>query len=117
MTKTLLTVAALLVLPTIANANYYCTGNVGNLMLSKNGTVTASLSGSFTSVYLCQIGATYNGVSSDLCRSIHAQLLGASLAGRQVRFYFSDDSSGGTCSSHASWTNLTGWYSGPELVP
>jgi hypothetical protein len=54
-----------------------------------------------------------NGVTSEACKAIHAQLLAAAVAGRQVRMYFSDSLS---CSSHKPWSMLTGWYYGPEFV-
>lgn len=62
---------ALLVLPAIAKANYSCAGTVNNLALNPDGVLTATI-GSLQNVYLCQIGATRNGVSSDVCKAILA---------------------------------------------
>lgn len=114
--KKALLIAAVLAFPVRAQASYWCAGNVLNLSIQPTGMVALSMSGagvSMTSVILCQVGATFNGVTSDACKAIHAQLLAASIAGRQVRLYFGDTL---TCATHNSWSALTGWYYGPEYV-
>lgn len=102
---------ALLVLPAIANANYSCAGTVNNLALNPDGVLTATI-GSLQNVYLCQIGATRNGVSSDVCKAIFAHLLSARTTGTLVQLQFSDSL---TCTTHPAWSNLTGWYYGPDF--
>ena len=96
----------------VADSTYYCVGSVKSLMISPSGIVTATV-GTITSAYFCQIGATVNGVTSDACKAIHAQLLAATVSNRQVRMYFNDSLS---CTTHPAWSTLTGWYAGPEFV-
>lgn len=103
--------ALALLIPTIAHANYACTGTVTNLALNPSGVVTATV-GSLQNVYLCQIGTTRNGVPSDVCKAIFAQLLSAKNTGTLVRFIFSDSL---TCTTHPGWSDLAGWVYGPDF--
>jgi ribose/xylose/arabinose/galactoside ABC-type transport system permease subunit len=96
-----------------ALANYTCTGSVDQVNVSPNGVVVlVSASMGLTSVYLCQIGTTTNGVDTDPCKSILAVLLTAHAIGGQIDLSFSDSL---TCTTHPAWAWLTGWYYGPNL--
>ena len=111
MRKTL-AVLTILLLPSLAQATYQCTGTVTDLAISPGtGTVAATV-GTLSWVYLCQIGATYNGVSSDVCKAIYSHLLSAKSTGKQEMFWFNDTL---TCTTHPAWANLTGWYFGPDF--
>jgi hypothetical protein len=110
--KNVLLTVALLLVSSVARASYYCDGPVTDLSISKDGLIMASI-GELKSVYLCQIGASKNGVSSEVCKAIHAQLLAATISGRRVRMYFDDSN---TCTTHTAWADLTGWYTGPVLL-
>ena len=75
-----------------ANAAVDCTGTVDNLSmhLDSTGTVTVSLSGGPSFVYLCTIdGPATNGVSPSVCRSMYSTLVLAKAMGKKVliRFY------------------------------
>lgn len=107
--KKLIYTAALLALPAIANANYVCSGTVGNVALNQQGVLTITV-GSLQNVYLCQIGATRNGISSEICKAMFAQLLSAKATGALVQFTFND-----ALNCTRSWTELTGWYFGPDI--
>jgi hypothetical protein len=96
-----------------AFANYSCTGSVDQVNVSPTGVVVlVSATMGLTSVYLCQIGTTTNGVDSDPCKSILAVLLTAHTTGAQIDLSFSDSL---TCSTHPAWAWLTGWYFGPNI--
>ena len=95
-----------------AQANYWCTGKVTGISVSKTGSVFVSTDQGFSSVAVCTIGTTGNGVSPELCRNIYATLLTAYLTDKSVTFAFDDAL---TCSNHPAWGWLTGWYHGPEL--
>lgn len=105
-------ISALLALAsTDASANYFCTGTVDAVGVNPDGTVYLSSSGAgFSYVSLCMIGTTYNGVSSDTCKSILATLLAAKASGLQTQWAFNDSLS---CTTHTAWAPLTGWYYGP----
>ena len=96
-----------------AHANYWCTGKVTGLAISKTGLVTVSGIQGLNAAVLCVIGSTANGVSPELCRTIYATLLTAYLTDKPVTFAYDDAL---TCSSHPSWAWLTGWYHGPEFT-
>lgn len=100
-----------LAIPAVASANYSCSGTVDSLALNPSGVLTVSI-GSLQNVYLCQIGTTRNGVPSDVCKAIFAHLLSAKTTGKLVQLQFND---GLTCSTHASWSDLAGWYYGPDF--
>lgn len=110
--RTTLAAMFLLSAPAAASADYYCTGTVANLAIAPTGAVTTTI-GEIKNVTLCAIGSTFNNVNSEACKAVHAQLLAATLANRQVRIYFNDNL---TCQTHPSWKVLTGWYFGPEFV-
>jgi hypothetical protein len=101
-------------LPAVSEASYTCSGTVTGLALNLNGLLTVTV-GSLVNVYLCEIGSTYNNVSSDACKAIYAHLLAAKTNGLQEAFSFSDDTAGGNCGTHAAWEALTGWYYGPDF--
>jgi hypothetical protein len=97
----------------VAHANYFCTGVVAALDISPSGLVVVdSPDAGLRSFYVCQIGATNNGVVSDVCKTIVAVLLTSKTTGQPVDWGFSDSL---TCSTHPSWAYLTGWYYGPNL--
>jgi hypothetical protein len=97
----------------VARANYFCTGVVAAVDVSPSGLlVVDSPDAGLRSFYICQIGATNNGVGPDACKAILAVVLASRTTGLPVDWGFSDSL---TCSTHPSWTYLTGWYYGPNL--
>jgi hypothetical protein len=113
-----LVISLALFVPSIASADYHCDGAVKYLTLSpEDGTVTVSI-GTLDSVYLCRIGSTFNGVTAEICKAVHAQLLAATIAGRDVRINRRDS---GSCTAATpccttSWGILTNWYGGPLIL-
>lgn len=105
----------LLALSPIAAASYECVGAVSGTQISPTGVVMANSIAGITAPYLCSVNTTTNGVSTDACKAIYAMMLTAESQGRSVVLWFNDDPN--TCSSHASWSWLTGWYWGPMLNP
>ena len=98
----LLSVALATAVPN-AHAVVDCTGTVTNLSLQLNtaGTVTLSLSGGPSMVYLCDVdGAGRNGVSPTVCRSMYASLMAAYQTGKPVLIRFYD---------HAACDAIPGW--------
>lgn len=94
-----------------AQAVVDCTGTVTNLSLrlDTTGTVTLSLSGGPTWVYLCDVdGAGRNGVSPTVCRSMYASLMAAYQTGKPVLIRFYDHAA---CDAIPSWANAgaLGW--------
>ena len=111
--KSLAMLAALLLSAT-AQANYSCVGPVDVVALDPGGNVTVtSTAAGLSWVNICQIGGTANGVGSDQCKAIYAELLTARAAGQTVQWWFGDAL---TCTTHPSWQWLTGWYFGPAVV-
>jgi hypothetical protein len=104
---------ALFLFQATPKASYSCLGTVSTLGLNPSGLVVASV-GSLSFAYLCNVTATYNGVTAEVCKAIYAQLLAAKLNAQTVAFFFSD---GLTCATHPAWADLTGWFYGPELEP
>lgn len=93
---------------------YACTGTLDSVYLNPSGVITVvSSSSGLGTFYVCEIGATANGVSAEVCNSILAQLIAAKEAGEQVQWQFNDSL---TCQTHAQWSWLTGWYFGPGLL-
>jgi hypothetical protein len=94
-------------------AAYTCTGPVVGLTLVPDGTVFAEQIAGINRVYLCKLnGTTTLNTSTDTCKSIYAMLLSAQTTGKSVMLWFEDSLS---CSTHPTWTALTGWYFGPQL--
>lgn len=95
-------------------ATYQCDGLLQSVALNPNGLLTVnSADGGLNAAYVCQIGSTYNGVSSDACKAIYAMLMQAWAMGKVVSWNYSDSY---TCSTRPSWTMLTGWYYGPFVT-
>lgn len=110
--------AALFVIISMSEAQavwaYACQGTIDSVSLDPSGVVTVGSSSSgLGTFYVCQIGTTANGVSSEVCNSILASLIAAKAAGEQVQWQFNDS---GSCTTHAQWAWLTGWYYGPSLL-
>ena len=96
-----------------AASAYGCTGTLDSVSLNPSGVITVSSTASQLRVfYVCQIGATENGVDPNTCKAILASLIAAKEAGEQVQWQFNDSLS---CQTHPRWTWLTGWYYGPVL--
>jgi len=102
-----------LAVSSVAFATYTCTGPATTVRLNPGGTLAFSSAGTLTSVYICKIGETYNGVGSEQCKAILALLLSAQAQQKNVIWSFSD---GLTCTTHPMSSNLTGWFSGPDLT-
>jgi hypothetical protein len=95
-------------------ATYVCQGTIDSVALNASGVLTVTSTGAgFNSGYICQIGATRNGVGPEQCKAIYTLLLVARSTGQQVQWYYNDAL---TCSTHPSWADLTGWYYGPLLM-
>lgn len=94
-------------------ATYNCVGPVTGVTIGPPGVVAVEAMPGGTWVYLCQMGANYNGVGREQCKAIYTLLITAKTTGKPVRMWFDD---GLNCVNHPAWTNLTGWYFGPELV-
>lgn len=97
----------------IAFANYSCVGPVSGTQIAPNGVVMANTIAGIGTPYLCSVNTTTNGVSPDACKAIFALLLTAESQGRNVIMWLNDEPN--TCSSHAGWSWLSGWYWGPML--
>jgi hypothetical protein len=96
-----------------AFANYYCSGTVQTVSLNQSGIVTVSSpSSGLGTFYLCQIGATTNGIGPEQCKAMLSMLYLARATGQKVGFTFDDSL---TCTTHPSWAWLSGWYYGPTL--
>lgn len=96
-----------------AFANYFCIGPLDDVNVSPSGVVVVtSRASGLLAVYLCQIGNTTNGVGPDQCKAILSALLAANATGQSVEWAFDDSL---TCSTHPSWSWLTGWYFGPDV--
>lgn len=94
-----------------AQAVVDCTGTVDNLSLhlDNSGTVTVSLSGGPSFVYLCTIdGVTTNGVSPAVCRSMYSTLALAKAMGKKVLIRFQNHTS---CAAIPAWAQVgpLGW--------
>jgi len=110
----LITFACTTLLTTFSSAyaaDIDCTGTVDSLSLQMNinGTVTLSLSGGPTYVYLCNIdGSVVNGVSHEVCKAMYSTLMAAKVANKKVKIRFSGHD---TCQDIPAWSypgNL-GW--------
>lgn len=94
-----------------ASAVIDCQGTVTNLSLdlNVNGTVTLSLSGGPSWVYLCTIdGSPTNAVSTTVCRTMYSTLALAKATGKRVLIRFYDHQS---CSAIPpwAWAGNLGW--------
>lgn len=94
-----------------AQAVVDCTGTVTNLSLQLTtvGTVTLSLSGGPSMVYLCDVdGAGRNGESPAVCRTMYASLMAAHQTGEPVLIRFYDHAA---CDAIPSWADAgaLGW--------
>ena len=93
---------------------YGCQGPIASVALNPGGLVTVSSPASgLNTFYVCQIGATVNGVGPEQCKAILSMLYVARTTGQQVQWQFND---GLTCGQHGDWAYLTGWYFGPTLL-
>jgi hypothetical protein len=106
---TILVVLAVAATPAGA-ATYACRGPVTDVSIVQNGTVVFSGSGGISAGYICQIGATTNGIGPETCKIIYANLLAARQTNTPVATYFNDNL---TCTTQPSWNWLTGVYFGP----
>lgn len=96
-----------------ANANYTCTGPVMGVEMGLDGEVNAeTIAGTLTWTSLCSVETTENSIAPDACKAIYTTLLAAQLSGQPVTLWFNDNL---TCTTHPSWTLLTGWYFGPAV--
>jgi hypothetical protein len=110
--------AAVFAVSTPAWANYSCQGTVDSLTVSPGtGVLILSTSSGLGAVYLCQLEGTYNSangtVTPEQCKAFLAVLLSAQASRQQVQFSFNDAL---TCTTHPTWTWLTGWYYGPAVL-
>ena len=73
-----------------------------------NPTLVISLEGGPSAVRICGLTAPYNGIHQDVCKIIHAELLTAKVASREVMFRFPDFTS---CTGIPSWKAARiGWH-------
>ena len=93
-------------------ANYSCTGPIDWVALNQAGVVTVSSASSGLGVfYVCQIGTTTNNIGPEVCNAMFAQLTAARAMGTPVQWSFDDSL---TCTTHPTWSWLSGWYYGPQ---
>lgn len=103
--------ASLTLMSSNALALIDCAGEVSSLSLQLNtsGTVTLSLTGGPTSIYLCDVDGDTpnprNSVSPTVCRTMYATLVAARTTGKKVSIRFYDYNS---CAAIPSWTNAGG---------
>jgi hypothetical protein len=93
-------------------ASYSCSGTISSVSLSPTGLVVVSSSAGFSSVEVCTVGSSSNGVTSDVCKAIVALLISAKINSSTVVWTFTDSL---TCSTHPAWNWLTGWSNGPMV--
>jgi len=93
---------------------YECVGKVNHLVIAPTGVVTASLGGIYWA-NLCSVNVSYNSVDPEACKTVYSSLLAAKLAEKNVRLWFNDASNDCTNTKHPAWTNLQGWYFGPNI--
>jgi hypothetical protein len=93
-------------------SNYGCVGSVTFLGLDHvAGTVVVSLAGSMVSVnyvYICQVGASWNGWSQDACKALYSQLLVARSTGAQVQLWFTDNLN--SCTQQPQWAPVAVYF-------
>lgn len=112
-----LLVTVMLLQAIVARAQTYtCTGPVLGVTVNPDGLVVAEQVAGIGWAYLCRLGATYNGVTPDACKGIHASLLVAQLTQKDVMLWFNDGATGGSCNTRSVFAPLTGWYFGPRVV-
>lgn len=107
-----------------AYANFSCSGQVKNLVVSPSGLLSMSLfkadgSPVFDYAVLCSVQVVYNHIQAAGCRSIQALLTTAIATNKTVTFWF-NDGPGADCSParFPSWQLLSSnnnWYFGPRL--
>jgi hypothetical protein len=110
--RKVISIAVLLPMFGVANANTFCQGQIAEVAVSPNGNVsvnTPALSSSH--VFLCNLGEDANGVGSGACKGILSVLLAAKATGSTVAWAFLDDSM--ACGQRPAWTTLSNWYWGP----
>jgi hypothetical protein len=103
---------------TPAWATYSCIGTIQRVGLSPGtAIVVLSTTSGLSDIYLCSIEtatSSANGtVTPEQCKTFLAMLLSAQASGAAVNLMFND---GLTCSTHPSWSWLTGWYYGPVIL-
>ncbi len=96
---------------TAHSADVDCVGEVETLSLQLNhkGTVTLSLSGGPSYVYLCNMdGEVENGVSFETCKAMYSTLMAAKITKKKMLIRFYDHES---CSEVSSWAfpGRLGW--------
>ena len=98
-----------------ANAAVFCQGTINYVGVGPDGTVSMLAVGSIApdAVYVCRIGTTSNGVTSDACKGVLSTLLTAKASGHSVRWAFNDEV---PCGQRATWQYLQNWYWGPIWV-
>lgn len=95
--------AAIIMFPMPAAAVVDCTGTVESLSLQMDsyGTVTLSLSGGPSYVYICAVdGTSMNGISPTVCRTMYGTLALAKTTGKKVLMRFHNHTS---CSAIPPW--------------
>ena len=103
-------------LPNYAGANYTCTGPIKGVTVDPlTGNVVPGVISGITRPVMCSLEQTRNGVSPNMCKQILAVLLTAQVSGKNVVLWFKDDATGGNCATHGQWTDLSGWYYGPQM--
>jgi hypothetical protein len=94
-----------------AAAYMACTGPITLLALSlQSGVVTTAIA-SYGPWALCNVSSASNGVTTDACKALYAQLTMAVASNRRVQFDFNDGTS--------AWTHDTSWCTsiGAWVVP
>jgi hypothetical protein len=97
----------------VASAYTACSGPLDFVAVIPDGRVAVqSNAAQLTTVYLCQIGGSYNGIGPDQCKAMLSILLAAQASGKSVGWFFSDPNS---CASQQAYQATVGMYFGPML--
>ena len=90
-----------------------CGGPLDWVAVIPDGRVAVQQSSAqMTTVYVCQIGGTYNGIGPDACKAILSLLLSAYTSGKTVSWFFSDPN---TCANQSAYQPMVGMYWGPVI--
>jgi hypothetical protein len=84
----LLSLSAVAITPSNANAAAWCVGTLSNLFVDVQGNVTALPSWRSDYVRFCNLKVDFREVTPDICKSWYATMLAAQLSKRQTTSYY-----------------------------
>lgn len=88
-----------------SQADIICTGQIKGVFTDKLGRVMTYASFRNDWVQVCNIGATWNGVTTDICKSWIATLTTLRVTQEPVAMYYGDYPSGTSCLSIPTYEN------------